>query len=268
MELHIRSFRDADLPDVLSLFESCFAGYGGWVVRTAETWRWNILGRPDVHREDILVASDAGRAVGYGVITASGVVLELAVSPVIAAADREAVADALLARLETAAQARGVGTVEIDFPTTDAPVCRVLARRGFRGEPADSLQFIIVDVKGFLQALLSHRATDQAVPLPPCSILLNLSRGTYRTAPQERLLITPGHPPSVAPATAGQDAAVAIQTSISTLAEVVLRGREVREALDAGDITVAPSERVADAVALLSALHFRDPWYIPRADLR
>src|SRR4030042_6661610 len=78
--LSVRTFRNGDEPAIVELFNNVYRGYGGFVPRTVEYWRWCCLKRPDVERNGIFLAFDSERLCGYLVAGSSGNIWEFCVA--------------------------------------------------------------------------------------------------------------------------------------------------------------------------------------------
>lgn len=267
MPVSLRTYRPGDETALVATWKEAHTGYGGFVPRTVRHWCWNILERPGVSAEDVQIFErEDGTIGGYGVLGASGQVLEFTIVETEPVA-REAIATSLADALERRARLRGFDTLEFGLPNTDEPVCRGLRKLGYRMEPSDSLQLLIVDLPGLIRAILQQRKAELASGWSP-SILLRVAPGHYRFCPHHSLLISIGPPISVAVDPAETSADCSISMDLSVLAEMVFRQSTVQDVLNNGRVKVEPSSAMSDATKFLSLIVLRSDWYSPTADGR
>jgi predicted acetyltransferase len=65
VEPQIRSFNEADVKQMLQLYEEQFVDVLGYIPKTAELWRYFVLDKPGISKENILVAEQEGKICGY-----------------------------------------------------------------------------------------------------------------------------------------------------------------------------------------------------------
>lgn len=268
----VRAFDPADVPRLVDLWTRAYAGYAGLVVQTPDAWRWRVLARPGVGPEDVLVAADAaGTPVGYGVVDATGTVLEVAVDPAAAPGARAAAANQLVDALEARCRARGQESIRFVLPDADEVVQRALRGAGYWTEPMASFTATIADVAALLEAVLPPRLGA----LPPGwspTFRLVVERGADWPYPRLVTRVTPGPPLVVAaePPDAPVEGAVdcTITLSLETLNGLFFGKQTADVALAAGAVAVQPASRARDAATFLRLVTVGAPWYNALADGR
>ena len=145
----MRTFRDGDEEAVVRLFNEVYAGYGGFVPRTVEYWRWCCMERPDVEDDGVFLAFDGDRLCGYVVAGSSGNLWELCV------ADGErGAADAVVAEAVKYLGGVGVSSVNVNVPR-GAGVVECLREAGFGEVPAERMFVTALNPAALVQALFS-----------------------------------------------------------------------------------------------------------------
>lgn len=261
-----RGFRSGDEERIVSLWGRTLEEYGGFIPRTVERWRWSVLERPGVTEEDIrILESRSGDLLGYGVLDATGTVLEFAVDGHRGEGQRARIADRLVRCLEERAEERDLDRLSLRLPSDDPVLRSVLRDRDYRAEPTESFQLVFVDLAGFLRRLLEHRG-DELGEAPGTTYRLELRPDSYRFAPHQEIGITLGPPPEVSLEPEGDEAGCVVSCDLPTLAEVVFGRMSVRESLESGAVAVAPEGASKEAMELLRLLSVRAPWYSPPSD--
>jgi hypothetical protein len=270
----IRTFQWGDEIRLVGLANHAFAAFGGHVVRDVEGWRWSILGRPGVSEEDIVIlANEEHVLLGYAVLGAEGVVLELALDPELAGRERAAAAQHLVGALEARCQSRGLETITFELPILDDVVRRILVGDGYREEATRSFTVNVIDLPGLLQKIIAHHRDS----LPSDwrgDFLLDVDSGTYPSHRRTKLLVEIG-PKSVVvseakangpPASTGDP--IEIATDLSAITEIVFGRSSFDAAREASRIRLHSAESEPMARTLFELMTIRSPWYTPPADGR
>lgn len=267
----MRAFDTADVPRLVDIWTRAYAGYAGLVVQTPDSWRWRALERPGVGPGDVLVVADeTGAAIGYGVIDATGTVLEVAVDPALAGGVRDRAATHLVSALEARCRAHDRNAIRFVLPEADDAIQRALHKAGYWSDPSPSFSGTIVDVGALLEALLPHRLRS----LPPGwapTVRLEVERGADWPCPRLTTHIDFGPPLVVStepPGTSARPADCTISLDLGTLNRLFL-GLATFDAMLAEEaLSVAPASRVPDAAIFLGLVTLGTPWYSPLADGR
>ncbi|WP_250846651.1 GNAT family N-acetyltransferase [Aquisphaera insulae] len=161
---HVRPWRQVELSDLMTLYESQFANVSGSVVRSEEYWRW-LIGRRYAH---VIWVACQGEAVrGYAFVK-DHKILEIASDPAHPQALR-----ALLGRVRAEALERAYPRVTVHAPTNH-PVIESFQAAGGRLVDDDLIDGTvsmshIPDVGKFLTAILpelNRRAAEADATLP------------------------------------------------------------------------------------------------------
>jgi hypothetical protein len=266
-EFRIRHFRPGDEEAIIGLFEAAYQGYGGFVPRDKDHWHWNILQRPGVQTENILLCVDeADRPCAYGVLSGEGNVLEFAVTPEAPPLLRRRMTAALLEGMETRGRAMGLEVISADLPRVDGPVREAAEAAGYRMEPAESLQLVVVDLVALLDEILRQR-TRELDGLDGRTVILEMAPGRCRFLSHDRVRIRPGTPVTVEAATDPEPESISLGIDLTTLMGVVFQGADPGELIRSGSVRVRREDH-GPARAVLQAMAVSAPWYIPRSDGR
>ena len=263
----IRHFESGDEEAIIALFNAAYQDYGGYVLRDTDHWRWNVLQRPGVEAENILlVVNGGGQARAYGVLSNRGSVLEFAVTPDAPSLLRRQMAAALLEGMETRGRVMGLDAINADLPRVDGPIREAAEAAGYRMEPAESLQLVVVDLVALLEEILRQR-TGQLDGLDGRTVLLEMAPGRCRFLSHDRVRIRPGNPVTVEATTDPEPESISVGIDLTTLMGVVFQGDDPYELIRSGNVRVRREEH-GPARALLNAMAVSAPWYIPRSDGR
>jgi len=262
----MRTYREGDEAALVELWNRAFAGYGGYVPRTVLHWRWCILERPGLSPEDILVATQGDKAIGYGVLGPKGNVLEIAVDPPRPKALRRRLVGAICEALEARARVRGDEAIDFMVPSTDPVICQALKERGYREEAGDFLNMTIVNPVALIRRVLEHRR-DRFPPGWTPTFHLSLTPGHYRFSPYPEIAVAIGNPPLVegqAPARADYH----IRTDLSVLTDLIFNRVTLAGASGSGALVVEPASGLDQVGTLMDLVALKLPWYSPYADAR
>lgn len=266
-EFSIRHFRSGDEEAIISLFDAAYQDYGGFVPRDKEYWRWNVLQRPGMEAENILLCEDrGGRVRAYGVLSDAGSVLEFAITPEAPSQLRRHMASALLEAMEARGRAMGLETIIADLPRTDDPIREAAEAGGYRMEPAESLQLVVVDLVGLLREILRER-TSELDALDGRTVTLEMAPGRCRFLSHDRVRIRPGSPAIVEAATGPDPESISLGIDLTTLMGVIFQGDDPDELIRSGSVRISREDH-GPTRALLNAMAVSAPWYVPRSDGR
>ncbi|MEX2531218.1 MAG: hypothetical protein WD960_10635 [Gemmatimonadota bacterium] len=265
--VNIRHFRPADEEAIIALFSATYQDYGGYVPRDKDQWRWSVLQRPGVEAENILLCVDgADRARAYGVLSNEGRVLEFAVTPDAPTHLRRQMAAALLEGMEAMGRAMGLEAISADLPRIDGPIREAAESAGYRMEPVESLQLVVVDLVALLLEILRDRS-EELLGLGGRTIVLEMAPGRCRFLSHDRVRIRTGSPVTVESATGREPESISVGIDLTTLMGVVFQGDDPDKLIRSGKVRVRPEDH-GPARTLLNAMAVSAPWYIPHSDGR
>jgi len=267
--MQIRDYQPGDEKALIALFDRAYANYSGYVTRTPEHWRWCILDRPGVSPDDIVVLEQEKVIAAYGILGPKGAVLELAVDSGLPESRREELATRLVDELEYRSRRCGNDRLRIQVPSMEPPLRRALDRKGYLAVPCDSLQWVIVDLAGFVSRVLQHRKRQRRLePEWQRSFLLEIEPGNYHFHPHPRIFVRTAPTLIVEANPQRDDAEATIATDLSTLTDLVFRITSVEQIIQSGLACAQPDSATPDMEKLLSLLVLDRPWYTPMADGR
>jgi hypothetical protein len=64
----VRNYRPGDDARLVAVWNDSHADYAGLATRTVEYWRWNILSRPGMNADDVLLLEADGKILGYAAL--------------------------------------------------------------------------------------------------------------------------------------------------------------------------------------------------------
>lgn len=265
--LQVRTFRHGDEVALNELWNMANEGHAGWVHRSPDYWYWLLVQRPDIGPDSLMVCeADLGEAVGYAALAASGAVVELVVTPTVPESARYRVATELLDALELRAHNASIEELDILVPRTDTAVCRAATSRGYRDRPMGNLQLSVVDAAALLRLVLATREPRDAGTAT--RLRLDLDAGQSRTAPVRQLWIDLGTEWTVMTVPCSWEPDAIVATDMTTLSRLALGDVSVESALSEGLVDVSPHTARQTAAHFLALVAPRQPWFIPRSDVR
>lgn len=265
--LQIRAYREDDAVALAALWKTAHRKYGGYVPRTASYWDWNILNRPGVSGDDILVIHEGRGILGYGVLAPNGYILELAIEPTQSLGRRSEIATMLCKALENRARAKGIPRIYMAVPGDDQAVCAALRASDFFEGTGDFFNMTIVNPVGLIQRVLEYRRKNISQHWAR-TFVLEFANGHYRFNPFPKVYVQIGKELTVAPVTSDEPTGCRINMSLSVFAELIFNRRTFQSAVTSGEIVVTPHSELYDAQQLFSLITLRAPWYSPLADRR
>jgi hypothetical protein len=254
----VRSFRGGDEELVVGLFNKVYAGYGGYVPRTVEYWRWCCLRRPDVDERGVFLAFDGERLCGYVVAGSSGNIWEYCV-----ANGQEMAARMLLSEALKYLESLGVSSVNINVPR-DAGVAAALAEAGF-GEVAPERMFITtLSPASLVRALVSSwkgglfGASDEAFAVRLRGVPVGVgSEFSVKVGGGGKVEVSEG---------CLAEASVVIDLGFLDFLSFLFDGSSAGRLLLAGRLRVRPFRKFRVALRFLSALRPTSSWFFPLSD--
>jgi hypothetical protein len=265
--LQLRAYREGDAAALAALWGSAHRKYAGYVARTASYWNWNILNRPGVSVNDILVIQEGQEILGYGVLAPNGYVLELAIEPTQSLPKKSEIATMLCKALEDRARANGIPWIYMALPGDDQAVCEALRASDFFEATGDFFNMTIVNPVALIQRLLEHRRKNIPEHWAK-TFLLEFTNGYYRFNPFPKVYVQIGNELSVAHKTSDEPTDCRINLSLSTFTELVFNRQTFESAITSGEVAVTPPSEVCNAQQLFNLIRLRAPWFSPLVDRR
>src|SRR4030042_3751480 len=255
--LSVRTFRDGDEPAIVELFNNVYSGYGGFVPKTVEYWRWCCLERPDVEKEGIFLAFDGERLCGYLVAGSSGNIWEFCVAD-----DDRDTAKTLLNEALGYLDKIGASSVSVHVPN-GARMVEDLREAGF-GEAFAARMFVTT---------LSPAALVQALVNPRKEVLMKKLDGEFgvqlRDVPYgaSKEFSVKIHNASVE-VEEGFPAkpSVIVELRFMDLLSVLFGGSSAGRLLLTGKMRVKPFRKSRTVLTLLSTIRLRSSWFFPLSD--
>ena len=268
MDFVARPFCLGDEGSITDLWNRSHSRYGGYIPRTPEFWSWNVLQRPGILRDDIVVVTrDA--PVAFGVLGPSGTVLEFAVDANLVNRQRGKACRTLIHALEERARARNQTALSFTSQGPDKLVNRTLRRAGYRIREKDRVLGVgILDPREVVCQALNHNRGR----LPrqwTRKFSLEILPGDYLVSPHGQLEITVG-PDGVEVEqwvySENIPSDCALSMDLVTLSELVFTRLAFSAAVNEGRIRLI-SGSMTDAEQLCHALALHVPWHSPPSDL-
>lgn len=252
----LRTFRDGDEKEIVGLFNEVYNGYGGFVPRTVEYWRWCCLERPDVERDGVFLAFDNKRLCGYLVAASSGNVWEFCV------ADDE-VARVLLSEALSYLEKVGVSSVNVNIPQ-DSSVAGTLVEAGFGEVPAETMFMTTLNPQVLVSTLVASRKEELIRKKINDEFGVRLHGAPYgvetefsvkvRGETVEAIEVFPSEP------------SVVIALGFMDFLSVLFGFSNAGRLFLFGKMSVRPLWKLGVALRFLSAVRFRGSWFFPLSD--
>ncbi|HKZ24639.1 MAG TPA: GNAT family N-acetyltransferase [Acidimicrobiia bacterium] len=242
---------DTHLPVLVDLFNSAFAGYGGFAERSVEDFRWRHLDRPDVGTEGVIVVEDARqRVIGYVVVGTSGTIWEFAIDP---DSDRREVASLLIAEAERHLIGRGIDEIVLHAPVDDLDMSAALRMAGYGGRPAIQQFLSFLDLPGVVERVLVKHEDAWPSGLGPVEFVIKNPR--------------PWHPERFSVPARANLPFLTISTSVEDLIEVMVGSLSPGRAAVGRRVRITPVSKTATGLKVLNALRLRNPFFFTLADV-
>lgn len=246
----------ADAGAAEALLDSVSAPYAGPIDRSRRP-------HPPVPEEARrFVVEDGGALAGLATFGATGGVLDWAVSPGPAAGE---IATALLRAGERWVEEQGGSEILLYVPRDAAPSPDLLTELGYRPVPPPYTVMQVVHFPNLLSALAEDRA-ETLRPLAPLTVAFHLEPGLYPPLDDPDLLIQVADSGTTVTAGTG-NAEVSVATTATRFSEFLFGARSLADFLADG-VRIEPASRSTAAAAVLEALAFGRPWFVPLGERR
>jgi hypothetical protein len=252
----VRTFRAGDEEGVVELFNRVYGGYGGFVPRTVEYWRWCCLERPDVEEDGIFLAFRDERLCGYLVAGSTGNIWEFCV-----AEEEKEAAKALLDEGVNHLERVGASSVNINVPH-NAGIVEDLLNAGFGEIPAEKMFVTTLNPVALVRALVSSRKEELAGN--DGAFVFRLHEVPYGVEAEfsvkvngEKVEVSKGFPsvPSVV-----------VELDFMDLLSVLFEGTSPSKLLLTHKMKVRPFWKFRAILSFMSAIRLRGSWYFPLSD--
>jgi len=262
----VRNYREGDEELIVKLWGNAYSSYAGYVPRTIEYWRWCILERLGVSKDDIFIIDKEDKLVAYCVLGPKGKVLELAIDPNLMIKERKKIAELLIHAVEKRAIDRGEESIQIELPFTDKVTSKVLKKLDYRDTPGQMVHGVVINIGSMIEKILNSRKEEVAANWSP-AFLLVLNKEHFRFASPDQLLIKFNPEISVESDPAFVSYDIKITFDLTTLTKLIFRQISVDDALKKKCLSISPFAEKNNCCILFKLLALSRPWYIPLADV-
>lgn len=256
----MRTFREGDEEAIVRLFNEVYGGYGGFVPRTVEYWRWCCLQRPDVDVRGVFVVCDgqSGGQVGYAVVGTSGNIWEFCA----AGDDRKQFASLLLSECVKYLEGLGVSSVSVNVPS-DAHLDAAFVKGGFAMVPAERMFLSTLSPSELFSALVADRKEqlvgrfDEDMEFRLKDAPFGVEGGFSVSLHGDKLEVTGG---------SQRSAGVVVALDFRGLLSVLFSGVSPYRLLFRGGLRVKPFWKAGAVLRFLSLVRAGGPWFFPMSD--
>lgn len=261
----LRTYKEGDEIELVRLFNEVYSRYAGFVPRTTEYWRWCCLLRPSVEKKGICVVEEAGKIVGYAVVSIRpggpnllGEVLEFCYHR----NGGKTVVRELVKWILEYAISKNADSISLDAPIDDSLLRNTVEEFGFAEFSHVQPIMRIVDFPQLINEIATRRRSflkDQnevfLVNLPDSSSICT-SSFTIQIG-KNGINVQPGKigVPSVR-----------VDTDVATFTSCIFGVTSVFKEIFTLRLRVHPFWKLFKVAKLFSTLRLSDPWFIPLGD--
>jgi putative sterol carrier protein len=256
-ELVLRRFRQGDEAELVKLFNAEYAGYGGFVPRTEEYWRWCCLKRPDVDENGIFLVTEGenGPLVGYAVVGSSGSIWEFC-----AGGDRKHVASILLREAVKYLDELGVSSVNVNVPH-DKVLNEAFAEVGFTEVPAERMFVSTLSLRELFSVLTADAKFAEQLDE---EMFIELDGAPFGV---DKTVSVNIHDGKVAVKDdSSESPSVSVRMDFKTLLSVLFAGLNPYHAFFSGKVRVKPFWKTGRFLEFLSSVRVNSSWFFPLSD--
>jgi hypothetical protein len=256
--ISLRGFRNGDEPAIAKLFNSVYCAYEGFVLRTADYWRWCCLERPDVEKDGILLAFDDGEFCGYIVAGFTGNIWEFCVTN-----DNREVAVALLNSAIEYLEKKGASSIKINVPKGTG-ITSILQEIGFDELPAARMFVTTLNPSTLIQYLASplHQVLREKLnddfcfrlSEVPCYNVIEFSVKVHEKSVEVTEGIVGKSP-------------VIVELKFMDFLLILFKGSSATRLFLLGKMKVRPMWKILDVLQFLSTVRLKSSWFFPLADV-
>ena len=236
--------------------------------RTSDDWMASYVMRSDVnHDSTFIVDNSYGKIIAYAVVSNTGKVYELALSP---ESDKEFVISMLLSKIESYAKEQGANRVSISVPADDLFLKKSFANSGYG-------RFHSYMVGGILNYPEIIKKTVEQNILPKQTrlngnFLIKLTNGNRRIPPpfpcDEISIRIENDTIIVEPYKISYPKEVIINIDFFTFTDIIIGKRSVINAFFHRELKISPFWKSQKAMDVLNLMVLSRKWFIPFGDVR
>lgn len=253
----VRTFKDGDEEEIVALFNRVFGGYGGFVPRAVDYWRWCCLERPDVKKDGIFLAFDSAGLCGYLVAGSSGNIWEFCV-----AENENEVSRLLLEEAVKYLEQVGASSINVNVPN-DTEIVESLLDAGFSKIPAERMFVTTLNPVALLQALAGSKR-GELVGRFNDEFGFRLHEAPYGVGTKFSVKIT-GEIVEVSESFPSVPSVV-VELSFMNLLSVLFEGSSAARLFFTRRMRVKPFRKLSAVLKLLSTVRLNDSWFFPLSD--
>lgn len=255
----VRTYKEGDEKAFISLFNSVYKDFAGFVPRTPEYWRWCCIARPDVEKNGIIVIEKEAEIIGYVVVGKSGNIWELCYNPAYVS---KTVVLKLLKWAIRYLEKVGGNSVTLNVPANDHVLIEVCEELGFVESLPPTMFISILDFQRFIAEVLHDRSKmlrkfngAVSIRLRNCpdwcneTILLRIKDGNVSVKGENT-----------------DKAEFLVETDIQTITSCILGTTSCMKAIFSSRLKIRPFWKIRKFLRLISLLRIRDSWFSPSAD--
>jgi len=256
--LIVRGYEEGDEIQLTRLFNAVYRGYGGFVPRTSEYWRWSCLDRPDVEKEGVVVVAQGGKIVAYAVVGKSGNVWELCFDH---AKKGRVLVSLILDRAVEYLTKIGADSVALNLPREDSAARGACEQLGFVEVPSEKMFLSVLDFKRLLQLLSDDK--KEGLRGFTEDFLISFKDAPFWIRPQIVIRVEDGQ---TRIEEGNKPHTVLIETDATTLTSILFGTAEPLWALLRFRLKVRPLRKLGRVLRWLSLLRLGDPWFSSGSD--
>jgi putative sterol carrier protein len=255
----VRTYKEGDEAEFVSLFNQAYNRYAGFVPRTEDYWLWCCLDRPGVSPEGIIVVEEKhnGKIVGYAVAGKSGNIWEFCVDQ---NPDRKRVISMLFEGVSEYLRRVNAERIVLNIPSDDLMMQEVCAQQDFFELPPDQMFIGVTDFEALIVALTKNakkKLTDFKQ-----TVTFELLDARPWVNPVFSMKI--GAEIQVFPEPISTD--VYIKVSSDVLASILLGETYPSKAFLERKLRVIPLWKTSKALKFLGAIRMHNSWFYSLAD--
>jgi hypothetical protein len=260
-EYHARTFAPGDEQAIISLFNTKYQAFGGFVPRTANYWNWCCLNRPDVDQEGIVIIERNGQMKGYAVVGKSGNIWEFCYN---SGDDQETIVSKILTWAENYAQSVGSDSIVLNSYANDAVIRSVCEKMGFNEAPSEPTYLSVLDLPNLIREILSARRIQHESNE---EIRFNLKNCPSWCTSDFGIRFSTSGVSVIKYSQQDLAPTLTIQADMSEIVSIIFGNQNVWKAIFQKKVQLGHLTQISKAQKYLKLLQVNSPWFIPRADI-
>ncbi len=257
----IRTFVNGDEAAIVKLSEKAYMNYGGYTLKTPESWRWCCLQRPDVEKEGILLALDKNsqEIVGCVVAGKSGYLWELSYDP---DRDGEEIVSLLLVKATTYLDRTGVSSVNFAAPQKDQIIKQACNKRGFVDSAPPKMFLSVLNLTRLVSSIAENKANQLMAKFDE-ALLIKIKDAPFWIADAVFIRI---NRKEVVVEDKPQASTMQLQTDYVTFSSLLFGNISPFGAFIRGKLKLKPLSKVSKMLKILSHLQIGAEWSFQLSD--